>query len=230
MAGGYRSPTSKGYEQIGDAFAAVGRRLSEGEEPSGSALSSSSSQLATAMPAFSFSTDPAWRIPYRQDNASIAMVDGRLTLYPIVIPEFLVLEGMAIYCTSGAASTTTAAALFDDLSWSPNNLIKASSAFDTSSSGLKSEVFTEQGISKGVYWLGALSMGGAPSMERAIDVNDMWSSLSAGTDPTPAVTAGSDGKLRQQTLLTSVPSIFTPDSTDLTSNARVAVWLRLRRS
>ena len=102
---------------------------------------------------------------YGQVATSAAYAAGEAVITPIIIPATMTIDRFAIQVQTAAASSTVIACMYnaDATTLQPTTLQFQTSAFDSSTTGLKSETVS-QTVTAGVHWVGILVLGGTPSV------------------------------------------------------------------
>lgn len=177
-------------------------------------------------------TTGTWYSAARQDNASTAFVAGEATLYKVPITEESILDGLAIYLNTVAASSTTIILVYaDDGNGMAGALVKATAALDTAvGTGYKTELFADVTLPVGEYHVGVLPLGGNPAIQRAGDAHDLWLTYGNGTGANPSAAVGNDARTIRRTGQASPPNPFGIATPTSGGNNRAVVWMRLRKA
>lgn len=111
---------------------------------------------------------PGYGVP-----SSAVFAAGTGTVTPIVLHEDVTLDRIAFTVITGAGSSTVTIAIYNaDSNGQPSSKLASWSPVDTSGSGFKS-VTVSQALSKGVYWLGAVVLGGGPTLRFITGAHDL---------------------------------------------------------
>lgn len=193
----------------------------------------------------SFSATATWRIPRGQVNATAAsVVSQTMYLWPICLPRPLLLDGLATFVTTagtGGTPTIQLCVYSDNESFLPSTLLKATAAMAASTTGMKTETFTDVALPAGPLWIGYIGIGttspplcpraSGPSQSTGSGIPE-WMTMSLGTGAAPAGGPGNDPTVVTQASQATAPSTATVTvSTD--SNAPkypIYIAMRLRRA
>jgi len=98
---------------------------------------------------------------------------GSAVITPLVLFEDTTIDRLAFTVITGAGSSTVTLALYNaDSNGQPSSKLASWSPVDTSGSGFKS-VTVSQALSKGVYWVECLILGGDPTLRIISGAHDL---------------------------------------------------------
>lgn len=147
-----------------------------------------------------------WFGPGYGSVTSAVLTAGNAVITPMVLFEDVTIDRLAFTVITGAASSTVTLALYNaDSNGQPSSKLASWSPVDTSGSGFKS-VTVSQALSKGVYWVEGLILGGNPTLRIISGAHDLINAddttaqncyiatgLSALPDPWTATAASAAG-------------------------------------
>jgi len=114
-----------------------------------------------------------WFGPGYGSATSAVVSAGNAVITPMVLFEDVTIDRLAFTVITGAASSTVTLAIYNaDSNGQPSSKLASWSAVDTSGSGFKS-VTVSQALSKGVYWVQGLVLGGNPTLRIISGAHDL---------------------------------------------------------
>lgn len=127
-----------------------------------------------------------------------AWVDGALRISPQVITRPLVIDRLAVDCTSGAASSNVKIVVYGSNAAgdTPVTNLYASAAISSVSSGILEATGVALTLAPGVYWFGGVAYGGAPTLSTSQVTGHPLVPIDIGTS---APSTGDAGSISQQT-------------------------------
>lgn len=114
-----------------------------------------------------------WFGPGYGSVTSTVLPAGSAVITPLVLFEDTTIDRLAFTVITGAGSSTVTLALYNaDSNGQPSSKLASWSPVDTSGSGFKS-VTVSQALSKGVYWVEGLALGGGPTLRIISGAHDL---------------------------------------------------------
>jgi len=114
-----------------------------------------------------------WFGPGYGSVTSAVISAGNAVITPMVLFEDTTIDRLAFTVITGAGSSTVTLALYNaDSNGQPSSKLASWSPVDTSGSGFKS-VTVSQALSKGVYWVECLILGGDPTLRIISGAHDL---------------------------------------------------------
>lgn len=182
----------------------------------------------------SFSATPTWRAEYSQRNSPLVPAVGRMILSPTVIPERLVITGLACRVdTAATAGGLIFIVLYNDTGgFLPGSLLANTGSIASDTAAVKSATFSGVTLLPGIYWVGILCTVASSSVETLNAVSQFafgnWRVMPHGTGTLPTVNNGNDGSVALQDSLTTPPATFAGGYADAGGLSRQPYWVSMK--